>query len=90
MASVSKRAAFVRPNAQRIQSHAGEAPPERLGQPQGEYGTTSRADGGIRPLETLIALVSVAIPTNGPSIAISHLYNVDLGWDRWPYLIPAL
>ena len=44
--------------------------------------------GRVRPLETLVSAVSIAILTNGPSIAISHLYNVPLGWDRWPYIIP--
>lgn len=62
---------------------------ERIGQPHGHYVTTTRSDGGIRLPETTIALVSLAILTNGPSIAISHLYNVvNASWEQWPFLVP--
>jgi exopolysaccharide production protein ExoQ len=44
--------------------------------------------GRVRPVDTVLAAVGLAILTNGPSIAISHLYDVPLGWERWPYMIP--
>ena len=42
----------------------------------------------FRVTETVLAGVGLAVLTNGPSIVISHLYNVPLGWDSWPYLVP--
>ena len=64
-------------------------PSERIGQPfHGESGSELGVAQGARPAETFIAAVGIAILTNGPSIAISHLYNIRLGWDRWPYLVP--
>jgi O-antigen ligase len=64
-------------------------PPEQLGPPpHGDCGSELGVAGGVRLEETVIAAISLAILTNGPSIAISHLYNVPLGWDRWPYMVP--
>lgn len=64
-------------------------PSEQLGHTShGEHGSELGAAGGARLAETFIAALGMAILTNGPSIAISHLYNIPLGWDRWPYLIP--
>src|SRR4051794_10687023 len=63
-------------------------PPERVGLAHGVQSGMSRRGREIRVLETLIAAASLAILTNGPSVALSHLYNVPLGWERWPYIVP--
>jgi O-antigen ligase len=60
-------------------------PPEHLWQPEESPPVSSE---GLRPVDILLAALGLAILTNGPSIAISHLYDVPLGWERWPYIIP--
>jgi len=63
-------------------------PSERLGQLSAGEDGSELANGDARAAESLIAAIGIAILTNGPSIAISHLYDIPLGWDRWPYLVP--
>jgi O-antigen ligase len=55
---------------------------------EGEHEPTTISSDSVRWFETVVSAISIALLTNGPSVAISHLYNVPLGWERWPYVIP--
>ena len=64
-------------------------PPEQLGPlPHGDCGAQLGVARGIRVEDAVLAAIGLAVLTNGPSIAISHLYDVPLGWDKWPYMVP--
>ena len=63
-------------------------PPERLGPPTGQPVAGLPSAKAERAVYTIVATVIIAILTNGPSIALSHHYNVPLGWERWPYMLP--
>jgi|GEM_PF-2040978 len=63
-------------------------PAVQVGSTNGDHEATLAASPRTRVAPTVVAALGLAILTNGPSIALSHRYNVPLGWERWPYILP--